>query len=172
MVRVRVRAGVRVSRTLTTVSRYPNQRRGRCAPWCAAASRAAAACPHSDRDRARRRRCSARCRARSDARSTRLVRARVRVRLRVRVSSSLQCQNHTPNHMPVVPQYAVRTARPRLVRARRTCSAWRLGASCPAPLVRTERRRLLRVARTSSTKAPAGAVRVSTGSRPGSSTRR
>ena len=31
---------------------------------------------------------------------------------------------------------------------RRACSAWRLGASCPAPLVRTARRRPVRVSRT------------------------
>ena len=33
-------------------------------------------------------------------------------------------------------RYAVRTARPRLVRVQRTYSAWGTGASCPAPLVR------------------------------------
>ena len=37
----------------------------------------------------------------------------------------------------VVPRYAVRTARPRLVRAPLTCSVWRLGESCLAPLVRS-----------------------------------
>ena len=39
-----------------------------------------------------------------------------------------------------VPRYTVRTARPRLLRVRRTYSAWRLGASCPVRLVRTVRR--------------------------------
>jgi hypothetical protein len=34
----------------------------------------------------------------------------------------------------------VRTVRPRLARVPRTCSEWRLGASCPAPLVRTVQR--------------------------------
>ena len=52
---------------------------------------------------------------------------------------------------PVVHRYMVRTARPRLVRVPRTYSAWRLGASCPAPLVRTACRRLVRVARMEST---------------------
>eukprot|EP00964_Phaeocystis_antarctica_P004303 scaffold2343_cov58-Phaeocystis_antarctica.AAC.3 len=66
---------------------------------------------------------------------------------------------------PVVPRYMVRTARPRLVRVPRTWSAWRLGASCPAPLVRTARRRLVRVARTCSTEAPGRTCQHST--RPG-----
>ena len=55
---------------------------------------------------------------------------------------------------PVVSRYAVRTARPRLIRVRRTYSAWRFKASCPAPLVRIARRRLMRVSRTYSTEAP------------------
>ena len=48
-------------------------------------------------------------------------------------------------------RYALRTARPRLVRVPSTYSTygtWGPGASCPAPLVRTARRRLVRVART------------------------
>eukprot|EP00964_Phaeocystis_antarctica_P029233 scaffold16484_cov69-Phaeocystis_antarctica.AAC.2 len=46
---------------------------------------------------------------------------------------------------PVVPRYAVRTARP-------TYSSAPPGASCPAPPVHTARRRLVRVARTYSTR--------------------
>ena len=51
---------------------------------------------------------------------------------------------------PVVPRYALRTARPRPVRVRRSYRAWPPGASCPALLVRTARRRLARVTSTCS----------------------
>eukprot|EP00964_Phaeocystis_antarctica_P135051 scaffold99400_cov55-Phaeocystis_antarctica.AAC.3 len=40
------------------------------------------------------------------------------------------------HRVPGGPRYAVRTARPRLVRVRCTYSAWGLRASCPMPLVR------------------------------------
>eukprot|EP00964_Phaeocystis_antarctica_P017435 scaffold9629_cov72-Phaeocystis_antarctica.AAC.1 len=63
--------------------------------------------------------------------------------------------------VPVVPRYAVRTARPRLVRVRRTYSAWHLGASWPAPPVRTARRRLVSVARTYRTEAPGRTCKLS-----------
>ena len=63
--------------------------------------------------------------------------------------------------VPVVPRYAVRTARPRLVRVRRTYSAWGPGTSCPAPQVRTARRRLVRVSRVYSTEAPEHTCKLS-----------
>eukprot|EP00964_Phaeocystis_antarctica_P162058 scaffold135600_cov133-Phaeocystis_antarctica.AAC.3 len=47
---------------------------------------------------------------------------------------------------PVVPRYTDMVRIARLVRAPRTYSAWRLGASCPTPLVHTAHRRLVRVA--------------------------
>ena len=50
-----------------------------------------------------------------------------------------------------VPRCAVRAARPRLVRVSGTYVAWRLGASCPAPLTRAALRRRVHVR---STKAP------------------
>eukprot|EP00964_Phaeocystis_antarctica_P028292 scaffold15954_cov62-Phaeocystis_antarctica.AAC.2 len=46
---------------------------------------------------------------------------------------------------PGVPRYAVRTARPRLVRVQRRYSGAPPGASCPAPQVRAVRRRPARV---------------------------
>ena len=72
------------------------------------------------------------------------MRARLRVRVEAREDSDLRCAT----------RYAVRAARPRPVRVQRTYRAWRLGASCPAPLVRTVHRRLVRAASTYSTEAP------------------
>eukprot|EP00964_Phaeocystis_antarctica_P029988 scaffold16909_cov64-Phaeocystis_antarctica.AAC.2 len=65
-----------------------------------------------------------------------------------------------PEEPPVVPRYAVRTARPRPVRVRRTYSAWSPGARGPTPQERTARRRLVRVSRAYSTEAPGRACKL------------
>ena len=60
---------------------------------------------------------------------------------------------------PGLPQYAVRTVRPRWVRVASTVRG-ALGASCPAPPVRTQRGRLVRVVRTYPTEAPRRACQL------------